>query len=168
MNPKGPTIRSPDGDSIVAEVEVDAPPQRVFKALTDQGELVRWFTDAKHPVHRWEIDARPGGRFRYFVDDVTAALHKVSPFECHGEILEFDPPRLLVYTWIASWHADKARRTVVRWELEPTQGGTHVKVTHSGLANEQAAFKDYSSGWLDVVKMLDSFLHQTAKSSWSG
>ncbi len=159
MNPKaGPSVSSPDSDSIVAEAQIDAPPQRVFKALTDQGELVRWFTDAKHPVHRWEFDARPGGRFRLFIDDATAALHKVSPFDCRGEILEFDPPRLLVYTWIASWHADKTRRTVVRWELDAIPGGTHVKVTHTGLADEPAARKDYSGGWLGAIEMLQSFL----------
>lgn len=155
---RNPSVFSPDGDSIVAEVDVEAPPERVFKALTDECELVRWFTDAKHPVHRWEIDARQGGHFRYFVDDETAKLHKVSPFECHGEIVEFDPPRLLVYTWIASWHEDKTRQTVVRWQLDATARGTHVKVTHSGLAKEQAAHKDYGSGWLGVIKLLHSFL----------
>jgi len=159
MNSKAnPSVSSPDEDSIVAEVEVEAPPHRVFKALTHQAELVQWFTDSKHPVHRWEIDARQGGRFRYFIDQETAALHKLSAFECHGEILEFDPPHLLVYTWIASWHEDKTRRTVVRWELDAIPGGTHVRVTHTGLANEPAARKDYGSGWLDVVKMLQSFL----------
>ena len=155
---KGPSITAPNADSIVAEIEIQAPPQRVFQALTDQGELVKWFTDAKHPVHQWEFDPRPGGGFRYYVDAETAARRKVSPFECHGEILEFDPPHLLVYTWIASWHEDKTLRTVVRWELRGTPGGTHVKVTHSGLTKEPAAHKDYGSGWREVVELLESFL----------
>jgi len=151
------SVSSPDGDSIVAEIHIDAPPERVFQALTEQAELVRWFNDASRPVHRWEMDARAGGRFRYFVDDATAARSDVSAFECRGEILEFDPPRLLSYTWVASWHADRALGTVVRWELTATAGGTRVKLIHSGLSNEHAARKDYLGGWSDTVRMLKSF-----------
>jgi uncharacterized protein YndB with AHSA1/START domain len=145
-------------DSVVAEIHVDAPPGRVFKALTDQKELIQWFTDPASPVHSWEMDARKGGRYRYFTDAQTASENRATAFECHGEILEFDPPRLLVYTWIADWHADKSRRTVVRWDLTATATGTLVKVTHSGLGDEEAARKDYGSGWPGAVKMLKSFV----------
>jgi uncharacterized protein YndB with AHSA1/START domain len=151
------SVTSPDTDSVVAQVRINAPQERIFKALTDQGELVRWFTDAKSPVHRWEIDARRGGSFRYFTDEETAARHHVLAFECRGQILEFDPPRLLVYSWIASWHADKTLKTVVRWDLTPVAGGTLVKVTHSGLAGEPAAFREYSGGWRDTLRMLRGF-----------
>jgi uncharacterized protein YndB with AHSA1/START domain len=84
-------------------------------------------------------------------------VNNVREFECHGEIVEFDPPRLLVYTWFGNWHDDTSRRTVVRWELTPQAGGTHVKVTHSGLANLPIARKDYSSGWVGVLEMLKKF-----------
>jgi uncharacterized protein YndB with AHSA1/START domain len=46
---------------------------------------------------------------------------------------------------------------VVRWELTPTKLGTLVKVTHSGLAQEEAARKDYSGGWPGVLEMLKKF-----------
>ncbi|PYX89573.1 MAG: hypothetical protein DMG67_14800 [Acidobacteria bacterium] len=145
-------------DSVVTEIRIAAPPERVFKALTDQGELMRWFTDKSCPVHHWEMDARLGGHYRYFTSQETASVHGVQAFECHGEILEFDPPRVLAYTWVADWHADKQHPTVVRWELIKDAAGTRVKVTHSGLANERLARKDYRGGWSGVVKMLKSFL----------
>ena len=85
------------------------------------------------------MDPRLGGRYSYTTEKGTVVVNNVSEFECHGEILEYDPPRVLVYTWLANWHDDVARRTVVRWELTPTKTGTHVKVTHSGLAQEAAA-----------------------------
>jgi uncharacterized protein YndB with AHSA1/START domain len=151
-------------DSVVTEIHIAAPRERVFKALTDQEELMHWFTDSSHPVHRWEMDARLGGSYRYFTDPETAAAHNTKAFECHGEIIEFDPPRLLVYTWIADWHADKSRSTVVRWELTEDATGTHVRVIHSGLAHEAAARKDYSGGWLGMVKMLKSFLEERHES----
>jgi uncharacterized protein YndB with AHSA1/START domain len=56
-------------------------------------------------------------------------VNGVNEFECHGEILEFDPPRLLVYTWYGNWHVNKSLRTVVRWELTPDAAGTRVKRT---------------------------------------
>ena len=93
------------------------------------------------------MDARRGGSYGYATGKGSHVVNGVSEFECHGDILEFDPPRLLVYTWVANWHLDKQRKTVVRWELTPAGAGTHVKVTHSGLANEAVAREDYRGGW---------------------
>lgn len=152
------TIVTPDQDAVVSEIEIAAPAARVFQALTDADQLRRWFSDASCPVHRWEMDARLGGRYRYTTEKGTAIVNNVSEFECHGEILEYDPPRVLVYTWFGNWHDDVTRRTVVRWELTPTKTGTHVKVTHSGLATLPIARKDYSGGWTGVVEMLKKFI----------
>jgi uncharacterized protein YndB with AHSA1/START domain len=154
---KSPSVITPDNDAVVTEIHIAAPPQRVFQALTDAQQLLRWFTDPGCPAKLWEMDARPGGRYRYVTEKGTVVVNGVSEFECHGEILELDPPRLLVYTWIANWHDDKSRATVVRWELTPEAAGTRVKVTHSGLAQESAARKDYSGGWVGVLEMLKQF-----------
>ena len=81
-------------------------------------------------------------------------------FEAYGEVVESVPPRLLVWSWIANWHDDKSRRTVVRWELTPSAGGTQVKVTHSGLTHEPAACKDYSNGWPGVLSGLKAFIEK--------
>jgi uncharacterized protein YndB with AHSA1/START domain len=149
-----------DKDSIVGEIEIAAPPERVFQALTTAEELARWFGDSSCPVKLWEMDARSGGRYRYVTEEGTVVVNSVSEFECHGEIMEIDPPRLLVYSWIANWHEDKNLRTVVRWELTPIAGGTHVKVVHSGLAHEDAARKDYGGGWPGVLDMLKKFVEK--------
>jgi uncharacterized protein YndB with AHSA1/START domain len=150
-------IITPDQDAIVTEIEINAPPARVFKALTDPKELIRWFTDESCKAKSWEMDARLGGRYAYATEKGSVVVNGVSEFECHGEILEIDPPRLLVYTWIGNWHLDKQRKTVVRWELTPSGTGTKVKVTHSGLALEDVARKDYSGGWPGVVEKLKQF-----------
>ena len=146
-----------DNDAVETEIHIAAPPQRVFKALTDSNQLKLWFTSPECPVKLWEMDARPGGRYRYATEKGTIVVNNVSEFLCNGEILEFDPPRLLVYTWIANWHGDKSRKTVVRWELFPESGGTRVKVKHSGLAEEDVARKDYSGGWPGVLEQLKQF-----------
>ena len=53
-------------DSIVTEIEVAAPPERVFKALTDPKQVIRWWGEEDPCKPRlWEMDARVGGRWRF-------------------------------------------------------------------------------------------------------
>ena len=152
------TITTPDLDSIISEIDIAAPPDRVFKALTDEAQLMRWFSGPECPAKSWKMDARLGGRYRYATVKGSLVVNNISEFECHGEIVEFDPPRVLAYTWFGNWHDDLAARTVVRWELSPRSGGTRVKVTHSGLTNLPIARKDYSGGWPGVVEMLKKYV----------
>jgi uncharacterized protein YndB with AHSA1/START domain len=151
------SVITADNDTVVTETFVDAPPERVFKALTDSAELERWFTNPGCPAKFWQMDARLGGRYGYATEKGSVVVNGRNEFECHGEILEFVPERLLVYTWVASWHLDKTRQTVVSWQLTRQGSGTHVKVTHSGLAHEDAARKDYSGGWVGVLEMMRKF-----------
>ena len=152
------TMVTPDQDAIVSEIQVTAPPDRVFRALSDAGELQRWFGSPECPLKFWKMDAHVGGRYSYATEQGSIVVNGVSQFECHGEILECDPPRLLVYTWIGNWHDDPKSATIVRWELTPTGKGTHVRVTHSGLSNLPVARRDYSGGWPEVVQMLKKFV----------
>jgi uncharacterized protein YndB with AHSA1/START domain len=154
------TIVTPDLDAIISEIDIAAPPERVFAALVDPAQLALWFTDASCPVKTWRMDARRGGSYGYATGKGSHVVNGVGEFECHGEILEFDPPRLLVYTWVANWHLDRQRKTVVRWELTPASAGTHVKVTHSGLAQESVAREDYRGGWPGVVEKLKEFVEK--------
>jgi len=41
---------TPEQDEIVSEIQIAAPPERVFKALTDAGELKQWFSSPDCPV----------------------------------------------------------------------------------------------------------------------
>jgi uncharacterized protein YndB with AHSA1/START domain len=154
------TIVTPDQDTIIAEIQIAAPPERVFKAISDEGELMRWFSSSECPVHHWKTDARAGGHYSFVTEKGSLVVNGVSEFECHGDIVEFDPPRMLAYTWFGNWHDDPKSRTLVRWELTPRQGGTHVRVTHSGLALLPVARKDYSGGWTGVVEQLKKFVER--------
>lgn len=154
-------VLTPDQDAIISEIEIAAPPERVFQALTDPKQLLRWWSDEACRAELWEFDARRGGRWRFKTAHSGKAINGVTDFEASGEILEFDPPRLLTYTWIANWHEQPSRRTVVRWELTSTKRGTLVKVTHSGLAQEAVARKDYSGGWPGVVELLKKFVERS-------
>jgi uncharacterized protein YndB with AHSA1/START domain len=158
--PKAHSIITPDLDAVIAEIDVSAPAERVFEALTDSAQLPRWFTNESCPSKSWQMDARLGGRYSYASEVTNLVVNGVNEFKCRGEITEIDPPRLLVYTWIANWHLDKEQKTVVRWDLTPTASGTHVKVTHSGLAQDPEARKDYSGGWSGVIEKLKQFVER--------
>ena len=151
------TTVTPDLNAVVGEIEVQAPPERVFAALCDPKQLMQWFSgneDCKSKL--WEMEARRGGKWRMESGgpDSKLVVNGVRHFKVGGEITEYDPPRALAYTWIANWHDNPVATTMVRWELTPTANGTRVKVTHSGLATENVARKDYIGGWVGVLDML--------------
>jgi uncharacterized protein YndB with AHSA1/START domain len=153
-------LANPDQDEVVVETTIAAPPERVFEALTDQKQLLQWWDTEATPIESYEIEPRLGGRYRYAGRQASKDVNGVSRFECHGVITEFDPPRVLAHTWIANWHEDKLHPTLVRYELIPEGEGTRLKVTHSGLANEPVARKDYSQGWVEVLGLLKTFIEK--------
>lgn len=156
-------IITSDQDAIVSEVEIAAPPERIFQALIDPAQAKQWGSSPNFTMKIWELDARPGGKWRFLGQDNSGKLNAygVSEFDHTGEILEIEPPRLLVYTWLANFHDDPKRETVVRWELTPTPTGTRLKVTHSGLAKEPKARKDYAGGWPGLLQAIKAFAEKS-------
>jgi uncharacterized protein YndB with AHSA1/START domain len=145
------TIR--EADEIVSEIHIDAPPERVFQALVDPAQVPQWW--GQGGVYRctdFHSDLRAGGTWR------SAGVGPDGRgFEVFGEYLEVDPPRLLVHTWVASWTGDV--KTTVRWELDPTNRGTLVRIRHRGLAAHPELAKSYS-GWPRMLGWLQTFLEK--------
>jgi uncharacterized protein YndB with AHSA1/START domain len=149
-------VVSMDQDTIVSAIDIAAPPELVFKGICD-AETVRRRVPA---LTVFEMDLRVGGKWRLELP-MTKPHHGVSLVRHDGEILELDPPRLLVYTWLANFHSDPQHRSIVRWDLTRTQSGTHVQVTHSHLSSEPAAAKDYAQGWPGVLQDVKTFAEKT-------
>lgn len=155
-------------DTVVCEIDIAAKPERVFRALVEQEQLkVWWGAEPSIDLIRFDMDGRKGGQYRYECKAKPGAdmgpvgevlkKNKAEHFVCHGQVLECDPPRLLVWSWNANWHEHPEHVTTVRWELTPTAQGTRVRVTHSGLTNEPISRKDYGQGWQGVLTLLDNF-----------
>ena len=102
-------VVTPDQDAIISEIDVKAPAERVFQALTDPRQLKLWWNSDECQTEFFEMDPRPGGQWRFGTRKTKLNVNGVNQFFCQGEVLEFDPPRLLAYTWIANWHDDKSR-----------------------------------------------------------
>ena len=153
------SIISSDNDAVVTEIEITAPPARVFQALTDRAQALQWGSSSGYKTTLWEMDVRLGGKWHWVSREIQGG-GAGNDFDHYGEILEFDPPRLLSYSWFANWHENPSHRTVVRWELSSTKKGTHLKVTHSGLAQLPAACQAYSQGWPGLLQSIKNFLEK--------
>jgi len=146
-------IIASDRDAVVSEVEIAAPPERVFQALVTREQAMQWGSKEAFRMTRWEFEPRVGGRWRFTSRETTSG----KDYDHHGEVIEFDPPRGMAYTWHANFHKDRSHPTLVRWELIPTASGTRVKVTHSGLASMPDECKAYSQGWPSLLEALKNF-----------
>ena len=138
----------------LSEIEIAAPPSRVFRALIEREQALQWGSNDSFQVNDWHMDARVGGKWSFVSRECKSRDHAGLDYEHHGEILEFDPPRRLVYTWFANWHELPSHQTMVRWDLTPTTNGTHVKVTHTGLAALASARKGYAEGWTSLLRAI--------------
>jgi uncharacterized protein YndB with AHSA1/START domain len=161
---------APSTDRVVSEMEIAAPPERVFEALVDEKQLVKWWgSEPSVELIRFEMDARVGGQWRFEskpregedhgVSSQQLGANKGTSFQAHGQVLELERPRRLAYTWIANWHQHPTRPTTVTWELERKGPGTLVRVVHSGLSQEPATSRDeYGGGWDGVLGLLQGYL----------
>jgi uncharacterized protein YndB with AHSA1/START domain len=119
-----------------AGVEIDATPGQVFASLIEPGQLDRWIATGA------EVEPRVGGRYRFGWD--------------HGpvKILELEPDRVLAYSWRHSWDdGDGPDATVVRWELEGSQGRTYLTIVHSGFGDDRRP-DGYQLGWQEFLASL--------------
>ena len=128
----------------------------MFKALIDRDQALKWGDGPRFTMTEWEMDARVGGKWS-FVSKDRSNKESARGMAHHGEILRLEPPRLLEYTWYASWHSNQLQETVVRWDLSPVPGGTQVKVTHSGLAQMPTERKGYAGGWPGLLAAIKEF-----------
>jgi uncharacterized protein YndB with AHSA1/START domain len=134
--------------SILARVEIAAPPERVWKAITE--EVASWWgSDELYRTTKHTVDLRPGGAYRS--EGIGA---DGSAFHVDGEIVELEPPRRYVVTWRPSWSDEPT--TLVTYMLEPTARGTRLTLSHTGFTNPEVC-KSHGDGWSRVLDWLGAF-----------
>jgi uncharacterized protein YndB with AHSA1/START domain len=141
---------TPDNDVVTAEIFIAAPRERIFEALTDPKQAVRWWgQNGRYRCDEFIMDARVGGKW-----STTGKSVQMGDFEIHGEFLELDPPRRLAYTWSATW---MPAVTKVLWELETQANGTRVRLTHTGFAGDVKQTTGHRDGWALALAWLQGF-----------
>jgi len=124
-----------DGGEVAVRFErrLSHPPERVWRAITDPEDLAAWFPD----TIEGEFGPDAEVRFPKFVEMGLPAT---------GKVTEFDPPRLLAYTWGPS---------TLRFELEPDGDGCRLVFTDTVPREETAK---NAAGWEVCLADLESRL----------
>ena len=118
-------------DPLVVERLVAAPPDRVYRYLTEEDRWSRW------QGVRAELEARPGGRF---------ALAMGNGMHARGEFVELEQDRRVVFSWGWVGHPDlPPGSSIVEIELLARPEGTLVRLTHRGLPDTERPV--HRTGW---------------------
>ncbi|MDQ3664571.1 MAG: SRPBCC domain-containing protein [Actinomycetota bacterium] len=144
-------------DPLVLELTctLDASPERIFQALTDPAELVKWWGPSGFTTPEIEIDPRVGGSYRLGMQPPDGEL-----FHLAGEFLEVGPPTRLAYSFRWEEPDPDDQETVVTLSLDAVAGRTRLSLWHGAFATE-ARLALHTSGWTDSLQRL-SELHESA------
>jgi len=119
-------------------VDIDAPRERVFAALTEPSQIDRWIGKGA------SIDLEVGGKRDY-------------GWEGEGpvKILELVPNEKLSHDWK---HGDEPE-SIVTWTLEDSGGGTRLHLVHSGFGDDRDT-EDFRTGWLKHIIWMKSTIEK--------
>jgi uncharacterized protein YndB with AHSA1/START domain len=141
-----------------------APPDLVFRALTEAALLQRWLRPSPEvTVEVTELDVRVGGRYRFhfhFPDHRTGVVI--------GEYRAIARPHQVAFTW--TWEPPDPHAgidTLVTIDLDEKNGGTELFLTHAGFPTEET-MRRHEGGWdgaLDSLSGLADILSQEAGAS---
>jgi uncharacterized protein YndB with AHSA1/START domain len=105
--------------NIDREIFIAAAPETVFRFFVEPAFMARWFGQ------QHTLDPRPGGIFRV---EVTAGKF------ARGAYTEVTPHRRIAFTWGWEGRDDlPPGGSLVEIELVPKDGGTLLRLRHSGL-----------------------------------
>ena len=130
----------------VFEIYIKTTPERLWEAITD---------DHARRKYSFGVGVRsdwtPGSRVETFHPGAGVAIGE-------GEILEIDPPRLLVHSFKALWSDEiKAEGTSrVTWEIEPVGDSCRLTLTHDQL--RENANGELYGGWPMILSGLKTLL----------
>ena len=122
----------------------DAPVGKVWKALTDNNEMKKWYFDLA------EFKPEVGFKFEFTggPDDGVQYLHLC-------EITEVIADRKLTYSWRYEGYEGKS---FVTFELSPQNEKTLLTLTHRGLesfpqGNPDFASNNFNEGWNHILNI---------------
>ena len=139
-------------DNVVIKQRVNAPVDKVWKAITDRSLMKDWYFD----IADFSTDLNSEFSF-YGSEEKNKHQH-------HGEILEVIPNEKLKYTW--SYPQITKDKTIVKWNLQDEGDKTLVILTHKGLENfehlgENFSKDSFDKAWTEIVSIkLKNFIEQ--------
>ncbi|UKB81326.1 SRPBCC family protein [Chryseobacterium sp. MEBOG07] len=127
---------------ITVQYTINAPAEKVWKALTDKNEMKSWYFDIQ------DFDLEIGKQFNFYEPGGENKYHH------QGEILEIIPNQKLKHTW--SYPDSSPLKTMVTWELQSEDGQTVITLTHEGIENfidlgDGFSRENFTQGWKAIV-----------------
>jgi len=131
----------------VYSVFIQAPPDRVWRAITDGVETAQYYYGTRVDS-TWAV----GAPLTYAYPDGSTAAD--------GTVLEIDPPNRLKMTFHARWDPDIEAEGPVEmaWVLEAQGEATKLTVTTSGLVEGSRTATDFAGGIVYIVSGLKTFV----------
>lgn len=136
-------------------IEIKAPPERVWRALTNAKELSTWFQVTV------EGDIAPGNEVW------MTSVCKGQTVRFRVLFVEMTPPTRFVWQWHPGAvdpdiDYSSEPRTTVTFTLEPSGSGTRVSLAETGfnqisLARRAKVFGDNNQGWTEVLVWLSNY-----------
>ena len=134
--------------TLVIERVFPHPPEKLWRALTESTLLAQWMMNN-------DFEPTIGRKFQFRAEPVANWNGIV---DC--EVMIVDPLQRLSYSWGVGGSAETGPlQWVVLWTLTPAEGGTHVRMEHSGFPQDNdAAYKGATYGWQSFLGKLDTVL----------
>ncbi|HEY3677948.1 MAG TPA: SRPBCC family protein [Bradyrhizobium sp.] len=125
---------------------IETTPEKLWEALTDGDFTQRYWFGA-----RLKSDWKIGSSFEMLRGDGTVSDR--------GEVVEFDRPRRLAYTFVnISEKYKDDRPALATFVLEPFGNLVKLTLTHQGFADGSKFFDGVSKGWPAILSSLKSIL----------
>lgn len=112
-------------DTLTLERHINAPIAEVWDAYVDPEKRAQWSVPDGEAMVYDEVDFREQGRELY-----RCGPPETLDFHATVEYSRIVPQTLIVYTETVRSAGQPLSTGIVTWEFEPTQEGTHVKITN--------------------------------------
>lgn len=152
MRSGGSRVTSGDGLVLRLKRILPAPRAAVYTALTDPGELARWWGPRGFTTPSVQFDLCVGGSYRIAMQPPDGDL-----FHLSGRIREVDPPTRLAYTFRWDPPDPDDRETVVTLSLRDRDDRTEVRLTQGEFATA-ARLALHEEGWTESFERLEQVL----------
>ncbi len=139
--------------SVTLVRKIKASPAKVWAAITQPEQMLKWWGPDAGPTLRVDADVRPGGRFSVVFRTIDGIER--NPTGIYREVL---PEKRLVFTWDLPGAPEP--ETLVTFALRPIETGTELTLTHQHLPDE-AARASHEKGWCGLLDKLPIFLGET-------
>ncbi len=137
--------------------EFDAPAAAVFRAHTDPALYARWLGPRSMQLDRLDLDARPGGQWRY--DFQGGGEFAGTSFSFFGVFHTVQPNSLLVQTFEFNAAPGEVGLTSTRFEDVDGRTRLSVREVYSSVeARDAALASGMESGIIEGYERLDELL----------